>query len=240
MATKNNGRDPRHVAVILDGNGRWAEQHGLPHTEGHRAGAKRVVDLLNNMEQYDVKYVTLYAFSAENWNRPKEEVDALMSLLVEFIEANLDMLISRRIRLLATGRLTDLPPLCQEKLQTAFKKTEHFTERTLVLALNYGGRAEITDAVKAIVKQVLEGNFPADAIKEETISANLYLPEVPDPDLLIRTAGEQRLSNFLLWELSYAEFYFTPVYWPDFDSEELKKAMDAYYNRDRRFGGRQK
>lgn len=237
MEPNNNG-DPRHIAVILDGNGRWAEKHGVKRVEGHKAGANAVVKLFENITKYQIEYVTLYAFSTENWKRSKEEVDALMSLLVEFINLNLDTLKKNKIRLMATGRLEGLPIECRKRLKEAYEQTSADYERTLILALNYGGRAELVDAFRSISEEIKNGSLDAKEINESTISAHLYHADIPDPDLLIRTSGEIRLSNFLLWQLSYSEFYFTDTLWPDFDDLELGKAINTYKNRKRRFGGR--
>ena len=230
--------DPRHLAVILDGNGRWAERRGLSRVEGHREGALNVLRFIENMQNYTTEYLTLYAFSTENWKRSEEEVHALMSLLCSFLDENLNILISSRIRLLASGRIEALPEPCRERLALAAEKTGSDFQRTLILALNYGGRSEIVDAARKIAKEVREGKLSPDQLTEESFSRYLYFPDMPDPDLLIRTSGEMRLSNFLLWELSYAELYFTETLWPDFDRAELEKAMLSYRKRNRRFGGR--
>ena len=229
---------PRHVAIIMDGNGRWAKQHGLERVEGHRAGAVAVKNLVESLKQTGIQYLTLYAFSTENWKRSKEEVDALMELLAEFIDANLPLLMENNVRLLVTGRIEGLPEKAREKLKDAIRKSSVNTGGTVIFALNYGGRAEIADAAKKIADQVLKGEIDPDQIDEKLFAQNLYLPEVPDPDLLIRTSGELRLSNFLLWELSYSEIYVTDTYWPDFDLAELNKAINAFQTRNRRFGGR--
>ncbi len=229
---------PRHVAIIMDGNGRWAKQHGLERVEGHRAGAVAVKNLVESLKKTGIQYLTLYAFSTENWKRSKEEVDALMELLVEFIDANLQLLMDNDVRLLVTGRIEGLPEKAREKLKEAIRKSAGNTSGTVIFALNYGGRAEIADAAKKIARKVLKGEIDPDQIDEKLFAQNLYLPEVPDPDLLIRTSGELRLSNFLLWELSYSEIYVTDTYWPDFDLAELNKAIDAFQTRNRRFGGR--
>ncbi len=229
---------PRHVAIIMDGNGRWAKQRGLERVEGHRAGAVAVKNLVESLKQTGIRYLTLYAFSTENWKRSKEEVDALMELLVEFIDANLQLLMDNDVRLLVTGRIEGLPEKAREKLKEAIRKSAGNTSGTVIFALNYGGRAEIADAAKKIARKVLKGEIDPDQIDEKLFAQNLYLPEVPDPDLLIRTSGELRLSNFLLWELSYSEIYVTDTYWPDFDLAELNKASDAFQTRNRRFGGR--
>ena len=229
---------PRHVAIIMDGNGRWAKQHGLERVEGHRAGAVAVKNLVESLKKTGIQYLTLYAFSTENWKRSKEEVDALMELLVEFIDANLQLLMDNDVRLLVTGRIEGLPEKAREKLKEAIRKSAGNTSGTVIFALNYGGRAEIADAAKKIARKVLKGEIDPDQIDEKLFAQNLYLPEVPDPDLLIRTSGELRLSNFLLWELSYSEIYVTDTYWPDFDLAELNKAIDVFQKRNRRFGGR--
>ena len=229
---------PRHVAIIMDGNGRWAKQRGLERVEGHRAGAVAVKNLVESLKQTGIQYLTLYAFSTENWKRSKEEVDALMELLVEFIDANLQLLMDNDVRLLVTGRIEGLPEKAREKLKDAIRKSAGNSSGTVIFALNYGGRAEIADAAKKIAHKVLKGEIDPDQIDEKLFAQNLYLPEVPDPDLLIRTSGELRLSNFLLWELSYSEIYVTDTYWPDFDLAELNKAIDAFQTRNRRFGGR--
>ena len=229
---------PRHVAIIMDGNGRWAKQHGLERVEGHRAGAVAVKNLVESIKHIGIQYLTLYAFSTENWKRSKEEVDALMELLVEFIDANMHLLMDNDLRLLVSGRIDGLPEKAREKLKEAIRKSRENTKGTIIFALNYGGRAEITDAAKKIAEKVKKGEIDPDQIDEKLFAQNLYLPEVPDPDLLIRTSGELRLSNFLLWELSYSEIYVTDTYWPDFDLAEMNKAIDAFQKRNRRFGGR--
>ena len=229
---------PRHVAIIMDGNGRWAKQHGLERVEGHRAGAVAVVNMIHYIKQTGIKYFTLYAFSTENWKRSKEEVDALMELLAEFIDANFQLLMDNNIRFMVTGRIEGLPEKAREKLKDAIRKSAENTSCTVIFALNYGGRAEIADAAKKIAQKVQKGEITPEQIDEKLFAENLYLPEVPDPDLLIRTSGELRLSNFLLWELSYSEIYVTDIYWPDFDLAELNKAIDVFQKRNRRFGGR--
>lgn len=229
---------PRHVAIIMDGNGRWAQRHGVERVEGHRMGALAVKNLMEYLPGSGIQYVTLYAFSTENWKRSKDEVDALMALLCEFIDSNLPKMMEKGLRLLVTGRMEGLPEESRERLKLAIQKTAGGENGTLILALNYGGRAEMTDAAKKIAEKVLNGTLPIHEITEKTLADNLYLPEVPDPDLLIRTSGELRLSNFLLWELSYSEIYVTDTLWPDFDQNELNKAISDYGKRNRRFGGR--
>ena len=229
----------RHVAVILDGNGRWAAQHGVERKEGHLAGANRVVDFLNYIGKYDsIRFVTLYAFSTENWKRSKDEVDALMNILARFLDDNLEVLLKEKVRLLTAGDISALPEECRVRLDKVKRETEKDFTRTFILALNYGSRMEITDAVKSIAAEVKNGTLSLDDITEKTVADHLYLPEVPDPDLLIRTSGEERVSNFLLWQISYSEFYFTKTLWPDFDIKEFDKAVQAFYGRKRRFGGR--
>ena len=198
---------PKHIAIIMDGNGRWAQQHHLPRTEGHSAGAQRVLDLMNDIHKYRIPFVTLYAFSTENWKRSKEEVDFLMELLVRFLEENAERMLENKIRLRVTGRMEELPPVCVEKLRSVLEKTAVDYEYTLILALNYGGRQELTDAMRSVAEKVKNGTLSPETITEETIAQHLYLPDIPDPDFMIRTSGEERISNFLLWQLSYAEFY---------------------------------
>lgn len=229
---------PRHIAVIMDGNGRWAKQRGLPRVEGHIAGAERVREVLRYAREFGVEYMTLYAFSTENWKRSREEVDALMDLLSRFIDGYLDEMKQNNVRLLVTGRIDGLPERAANDLKRAMAETASLTGHTLILALNYGGRSEIADAAKKIAEEIRHGRLDPVKIDEQLFSRYLYLPDVPDPDLMIRTSGEFRLSNFLLWELSYAEFYVTDTYWPDFDREEFRKAIESYSKRDRRFGGR--
>ena len=229
----------KHVAVILDGNGRWAAQHGVERKEGHLAGANRVVDFMNYISRYDsIRYVTLYAFSTENWKRSKEEVDALMNILAQFLDDNLEVLLREKVRLLTIGDISALPEACRVRLDKVKKETSKSFERTFILALNYGSRMEIADAAKKIAFEVKNGTLSPEDITEKTVADHLYLPGVPDPDLLIRTSGEERISNFLLWQISYSEFYFTKTLWPDFDIDEFDKAVQAYYGRKRRFGGR--
>jgi len=229
---------PRHVAIIMDGNGRWAKQQGLERVEGHRAGAVAVKNLVESLKQTGIQYLTLYAFSTENWKRSKEEVDALMELLAEFIDANLPLLMENDVRLLVSGRIEGLPEKAREKLKEAIRKSSVNASGTVIFALNYGGRAEIADVAKKLAQKVQKGEIKPEQIDEKLFAQNLYLPDVPDPDLLIRTSGELRLSNFLLWELSYSEIYVTDTYWPDFDLAELDKAIDAFQKRNRRYGGR--
>lgn len=228
----------RHVAIIMDGNGRWAERRGLPKVEGHRQGARQVTEVLKAAQEYGVEFLTLYAFSTENWKRPVAEVTALMGLLEEFIDDKLPELMKNGIQLRTIGRTEDLFPGARKKLLHAIEMTEKNNGGTLNLALNYGGRAEIVDAVNKMAAEMTEkgGRFPK--VTEESFRNYLYAPDIPDPDLLIRTSGELRLSNFLLWELSYSEMYVTDTLWPDFGKKEFEEALEAYGQRDRRFGGR--
>lgn len=222
----------------MDGNGRWAERRGLPKVEGHRQGARQVTEVLKAAQEYGVEFLTLYAFSTENWKRPVAEVTALMGLLEEFIDDKLSELMKNGIRLRTIGRTEDLFPGARKKLLHAIEMTEKNNGGTLNLALNYGGRAEIVDAVNKMAAEMTEkgGRFPK--VTEESFRNYLYAPDIPDPDLLIRTSGELRLSNFLLWELSYSEMYVTDTLWPDFGKKEFGEALEAYGQRDRRFGGR--
>lgn len=222
----------------MDGNGRWAERRGLPKVEGHRQGARQVTEVLKAAQEYGVEFLTLYAFSTENWKRPVAEVTALMGLLEEFIDDKLPELMKNGIQLRTIGRTEDLFPGARKKLLHAIEMTEKNNGGTLNLALNYGGRAEIVDAVNKMAAEMTEkgGRFPK--VTEESFRNYLYAPDIPDPDLLIRTSGELRLSNFLLWELSYSEMYVTDTLWPDFGKKEFEEALEAYGQRDRRFGGR--
>ena len=222
----------------MDGNGRWAERRGLPKVEGHRQGARQVTEVLKAAQEYGVEFLTLYAFSTENWKRPVAEVTALMGLLEEFIDDKLPELMKNGIRLRTIGRTEDLFPGARKKLLHAIEMTEKNNGGTLNLALNYGGRAEIVDAVNKMAAEMTEKGCRFPKVTEESFRNYLYAPDIPDPDLLIRTSGELRLSNFLLWELSYSEMYVTDTLWPDFGKKEFEEALEAYGQRDRRFGGR--
>jgi undecaprenyl diphosphate synthase len=226
-----------HIAIIMDGNGRWAKQRNLPRTFGHKEGAKKVSEILQWAKKYNIKYLTLYAFSTENWKRPQEEVDALMVLLKEFLTQKSQELIDNNICLKIAGRVNELTPELQNLINSTIEETASNTAGTLVIALNYGGRAEITDAAKKIAEKVKNGELQLEDITEETISLNLYNSEIPDPDLLIRTGGELRISNFLLWEIAYTELFITEELWPDFDEKTLKNAIDSFSKRERRKGG---
>jgi len=227
-----------HIAIIMDGNGRWAKERGLSHIEGHRQGAEAVKKIIEASKDFGIKYLTLYAFSTENWKRSKEEVDGLMDILLNFLDTNLQVFIDNKIRLLTIGRLWQLPQTVRENLAEAVRLTADNDEGTVVLAISYGGRAEIIDTAKKLAQKAVSGEINVEDIDEKLFAQNLYAPDIPDPDLMIRTSGELRISNFLLWQLSYSEFYVTDIYWPDFDKNELSKALDSFYKRERRFGER--
>jgi undecaprenyl diphosphate synthase len=227
---------PAHVAVIMDGNGRWARQRGLPRLKGHEEGAESVRAVIRACRDWGVKYLTLYAFSSENWVRPKAEISGLMRLLRTFLREREYELHENRVRLRVIGRLDDFPSPLRGSLRRVMKATADYDEGHLVLALSYGGRQELTDAVRAIARKVKQGTLSPRSIREDTIAAHLYLPDVPDPDLLIRTSGEMRVSNFLLWQISYAELYVTKTLWPDFRDRQFGAAIRAYQKRRRRFG----
>ena len=227
---------PRHVAIIMDGNGRWARERGLPRIEGHRRGAESVRQIVRACGELGIEFLTLYAFSIENWNRPKAEVSALMRLLEFYLKQEIPELNKNNVRLAAIGRIHELPPTAQRQLEQSIDTLRKNTGLTLVLALSYGGRAEIVDAVRAVAREVKAGQLDVADVDEKLISRHLYTRGIPDPDLLIRTSGEMRVSNFLLWQISYAEIYVTDTLWPDFRKDELMKALEDYSKRHRRFG----
>jgi len=227
---------PRHVAVIMDGNGRWAELHGNDRIFGHRQGVDAVRSVVEGAGEAGIEYLTLYAFSTENWDRPKEEVDALMSLLVNAIVQETNHLKEKNVKMLAIGNLASLPPDVQSKLDEAVQSTSSNTGLQLVLALSYSGRWEILEAVKKIVCEVQSGEMIENQINESVFATHLSTSGIPDPELLIRTSGEYRVSNFLLWQIAYSEFYFTPILWPDFRKENLFEAIADFQRRERRFG----
>ena len=231
MSNQSKNTTPRHVAIIMDGNGRWAKNRLLPRLAGHNAGAKAVERTLQAAEKAGVEFLTLYAFSTENWARPQEEIDGLMKLLEQTLDKYTQEAKKHRVRLWVSGEREKLPPAILAKIDEAVSSTSNNTGLTLNLALNYGARQEIAHAVNRLLMQGKTQITPAD------IQANLYQPALPDPELIIRTSGEERLSNFLLWQAAYSEFYFTPVLWPDFDETEFQKALSAYQTRTRRFGG---
>lgn len=223
---------PRHVAIIMDGNGRWAKQRGLPRIEGHRAGAKNVRKVARAFADHGIKYLTLFAFSTENWDRPKEEVTGLLHLLSQSIDEEIQRFHQANIKLVHIGKPDRLPLELKRKVKSATELTKDNTGMTLCLAFDYGSRSEIVDAVRCIK----EGNVSPEGISETIFSSYLDTADIPDPDLLIRTGGEFRLSNFLLWQVAYSELYFTPVSWPDFNEKEIEKALLDYKQRQRRFG----
>lgn len=229
-------RMPQHVAVIMDGNGRWAQNHGHERYYGHQAGVEAVRGIIECAAELGIRYLTLYTFSTENWNRPKEEVELLMGLLVKAMHNELEKLIANNVRLLMAGRMQDLPESSREAMQYAIDKTAANDGLTVVLAISYSGRSELAHAAASIARKAVEGVLDPEEISEETISRHLYLSEVPDPDILIRTGGECRLSNFLLWQLAYAEFFFMPVMWPDFSKDDFKEIIADFQNRERRYG----
>jgi undecaprenyl diphosphate synthase len=227
---------PRHVAIIMDGNGRWAQQRKLPRIEGHRAGAESVRQIVRACGELGIDYLTLYAFSIENWNRPKAEVNALMHLLEFYLKQEIPELNKNNVRLASIGRIHELPQSGQKQLQKSIEVLNKNTGLTLVLALSYGGRAEIVDAVREITREVKAGRLDVADIDEKVIGQHLYTRGIPDPDLLIRTSGEMRVSNFLLWQISYAEIHVTETLWPDFRKPQLLEALEDYGKRHRRFG----
>lgn len=225
----------RHLAIIMDGNGRWAEARGLPRTEGHREGAKAVRRVLKCCGRAGIEFLTLYAFSVENWKRPRAEVEALMGMLSSYLSDEEKHLHEQRIRLRVMGRRSDLSATLQAKIAAVERATAGYS-RQLILCISYGGRTEIAAAAKVIAEKVKAGTLEPATVDERVLADHLYLPDVPDPDLIVRTSGELRLSNFLLWQAAYAEIYVTDVLWPDFGEAEFDAAMAAYAKRDRRFG----
>ena len=232
----DRSRLPEHVAIIMDGNGRWAKAQGHPRSYGHQEGVVSVHKIMDAVTQLGLRYLTLYTFSTENWNRPEEEVQALMSLMVTAIHQETPNMMKKNVRLVAIGDLSRLRPDAYATLQECMATTAGHTGTTLVLALSYSARWEITEAVRQIAREVSEGQLRVDEISEAMVTNHLTTKGIPDPDLLIRTGGEQRISNFLLWQLSYAEFYFTEVFWPEFREEAFYEAILYYQRRERRFG----
>lgn len=234
MLDKNN--IPKHIAIIMDGNGRWARKRGLPRSAGHHAGIKKIREIVKGSSELGIKIITLFAFSTENWQRPRREVDMLMRSFLNFLDKDIDKLHKNNVRLRVIGRDKPLP----QNLLTRIKQTESLTAQnsglTVVLALNYGGRTEIVDAAARLAQSIKEGTYKVSQLSEEIFSRFLYAPDLPPPDLFIRTSGELRLSNFLLWQLAYAELYFVEKYWPDFAKEDLIKAISEFQKRERRFG----
>ncbi len=228
---------PQHVAVIMDGNGRWAKQRGLPRIEGHRQGAESARAIIRNAGELGIKYLTLYAFSAENWNRPKEEVDALMKYLIHYLKTETPELNKNNVRLEVIGQVWRLPQNVQDHLKKSIATLAKNNGLTLIMALSYGSRIEIVDAVRRLAEKVKSGQIEPADITEKVISDHLWTRNIPDPDLMIRTSGEMRVSNFLLWQISYAELVITPTLWPDFRKPQLFAALEEYARRHRRFGG---
>lgn len=235
MFDKNNV--PGHIAIIMDGNGRWAKEKGLPRSAGHHQGIERVKEIINACADLGIKVVTFFAFSTENWNRPKKEVDMLMRYLNNFLEREIKKLDKNNIRFLVIGRDNPVPEYLQKKLRAAELKTKANTGLTVVLALNYGARQEIVDAVKKFADAVMRGETDIKTLDVDEFNKYLYTAGLPDPDLLIRPSGELRISNFLLWQLSYTELYFPKKLWPDFKRKDIEEAIEAYQKRERRFGG---
>jgi undecaprenyl diphosphate synthase len=236
METLDLKKLPRHVAIIMDGNGRWAKQQGLNRIRGHEEGAESVRAIVRATREIGIPWLTLYAFSEENWRRPKYEIEALMVLLKRFLQSEVKEMLDNGIRFQAIGRLHKLPKDVQRTLRETAEKTASSRNMVLTLALSYGGRQEVTDAVRKMVQGVESGEIRSSDITETLLSEHLYTVNMPDPDLLIRTSGECRISNFLLWQIAYAEIYVTPTYWPDFRKEQYVEALIEYQKRERRFG----
>ncbi len=227
---------PRHVAIIMDGNGRWAKRQGFPRIKGHEEGVNRVEEITRSANHLGVRYLTLYAFSKENWKRPEDEVGFLMSLLAQFLDVKLKVMFEQNVIFRVIGEIKDLPSVIQKKIEDWIEKTKNNTGLTLTVALSYSSRFEMTRAARQLAEKTAAGKIRASEITEELFANELYTSGLPDPDLLIRTSGEMRISNFLLWQLSYAELYVTETYWPDFKDEQFREALAAYAKRDRRFG----
>ncbi len=232
----NKDKLPSHVAIIMDGNGRWAKQKGKPRIYGHQNGARSVRSTIEASAKLGIKYLTLYAFSAENWKRPKIEIEALMALLMSTIDNELDNLIKNNIKLELIGNISKLPVSVRKKLNIALEKTKDCNKMTLILALSYGSRWEILEAAKKLAKKANEEQLDLNQLSNDDFAKHLNTKNIPDPELLIRTSGEYRLSNFLLWQIAYTELYFTEVLWPDFSAEEFYKAIISFQSRERRFG----
>ncbi len=229
-------RIPRHVAIIMDGNGRWAERRGTSRLAGHRAGIESVRAVVRAAHELGIEWLTLYAFSLENWNRPRSEVDGLMGILDEYLEAELQELLRNGIQLRAIGRLDRLPASVRARVEDAIQRSRDHSQMRLVFALSYGGRAEIVDAARRMLADAEHGKLDPESLDEKTFGAYLYDPDLPDPDLLIRTGNEYRVSNFLLWQIAYAEIHTTSVMWPDFRKGDLVEALLDFQSRERRFG----
>jgi undecaprenyl diphosphate synthase len=236
LSAQAKGSLPKHVAVIMDGNGRWAKERNLPRVEGHRNGAESVRAVVRAAGEFGIKYLTLYAFSMENWNRPKEEVDTLMKYLDRYLRNEIGELQKNNVRLEVIGQIYRLPEFVQEQLKKTISALQKNNGLTLVLALSYGGRTEIVEAIRSIAAKVKQGKLDPEEINEQIVAQYLYTKGIPDPDLLIRTSGEMRVSNFLLWQISYAELVVTPTLWPDFRRPQFIEALEEYARRHRRFG----
>lgn len=236
MAELNKNNLPQHIGFIMDGNGRWAEKRGLPRTYGHKEGAQAFRKIVKHCKKIGIRYITFYAFSTENWSRPQDEVSALMNLFNEYLD-EADELTEKSTRLVFLGDKSKFSSEMQEKMVKIEEKSKDYSEMTVALAMNYGGRDDIVYSVKRVAQMVQQGTVSIDDIDEQLISQNLYTGDIPDVDLVIRPSGEKRISNFLIWQSSYAEFYFTDVLWPDFSDKELDRALDDYSLRNRRFGG---
>lgn len=237
LARLDTDRVPSHVAVIMDGNGRWAAKRGLPRVAGHRAGAKAIEEAIASAIECGVRYLTLYSFSTENWSRPRDEVSALMGLFVEVLSAKMPDLMSQGVRVRVIGRLGEMPARTAKAFRDAMRRTAGNDTLDLVIALNYGGRAELADAARSIAVEVAAGTLEPGDVDEAAVAGRLYTAGLPDPDLLIRTSGEMRVSNFLLWQIAYSEIAVTDTLWPDFGRDDLLEAVVDYQGRERRFGG---
>lgn len=233
----DNDNIPRHVAIIMDGNGRWAKSRNLPRTMGHKAGVETIRRIIKEADRLGIKYITLYAFSTENWNRPESEVSALMNLLVQYLKDEVKNLHENEVRLKVLGDLDNIPTKCKTQIDEAIKLTKDNEGLVLNIAFNYGGRDEIVRSIKLIVEDIEQGKISKNDINQKLFSNYLYTKDSPDPDLIIRPSGEQRISNFLLWQCAYSEFWYSNVNWPDFKEEDLQQAIYDYQNRNRRFGG---
>ena len=227
---------PRHIAIIMDGNGRWAQQKRLPRTAGHRVGMQRVKEIIKAAKECGIEVMTLFAFSAENWSRPEKEIKALMRYFGSFLDAQLKDMLRQNIKFKVIGREDPLPAYILDKIKNAQERTAHNTAMTLVIAVNYGSRQEIIDGIRKIIALASQGKLGVEGVNEGSFKEYLYTADLPDPDLLIRTSGEQRISNFLLWQLSYTELYFAKKLWPDFRTQDLHKAIKEYQKRQRRYG----
>ncbi|GFN36443.1 isoprenyl transferase [Tepidimicrobium xylanilyticum] len=230
-------RLPSHIAIIMDGNGRWAKKRLLPRTAGHREGMKRVIDIVQVASELNIKYLSLYAFSTENWKRPKEEIDGLMKLLVEYIRIELDRIHRNNIKIQTMGDLSKIPEFARKEIKRAIDTTQNNTKMVLNIGLNYGGRDEIIRGIKSLLEDIRMGKINIEEVDEGSFKNYLYTKDIPDPDLLIRPSGELRISNFMLYQIAYTEFWFSDILWPDFKEEHLYMAIIDYQRRNRRFGG---